>query len=76
MAKFIEINQSCRVSRRVQGEDVYEYVDEPIYINSDLIEEIIPQGEQCIIKMTSGGDTIHASHSALWVIGLINGSAV
>lgn len=74
MAKFIEINQSCRVSRRVQGEDVYEYMDEPIYINSDLIEAIIPQGEQCIIKMTSGGETITANHSALWVIGLINGN--
>lgn len=76
MAKFIEVNQVCRVSRRVQGEDVYEYVDEPIYINSDLIEEIIPQGEKCIIKMASGGDTIQASHSALWVIGLINENAV
>lgn len=73
MAKFIEVNQVCRVSRRVQGEDVYDFVDEPIYINSDLIETIIPQGETCNIKMTSGGETITANHSALWVIGLING---
>lgn len=73
MAKFIEVNQSCRISRRVQGEDVFDYVDNSIYINSDLIEAIIPQGEQCIIKMSSGGDTIYANHSALWVIGLING---
>lgn len=73
MAKFIEVKQSCRISRRVQGEDVYVYVDESIYINSDLIETIIPQGEQCIIRMTSGGATITANHSALWVIGLING---
>ena len=73
MAKFIEINRVCRISRRVQGEDVYDYVDEPIYINTDLIETIIPQGETCIIRMTFGGDTITANHSALWVIGLING---
>lgn len=74
MAKFIEINQVCRVSRRVQGEDVYEYVNEPLYINADLIETIIPQGETCIIRMTSGGATLTANHSALWVIGLINGT--
>ncbi len=75
MAKFIEINQVCRISRRVQGEDVYKYVDQPIYINTDLIEAIIPQGEtSCIIRMTSGGDTIYASHSASWVTGLINGT--
>ena len=73
MAKFIEINQVCRISRRIHGEDGYDYVDQPIYINTDLIETIIPQGETCIIRMTSGGDTITANHSALWVIGLING---
>ena len=74
MAKFIEVNQSCLISRRVQGEDIFDSVSEPVYINSDLIEAIIPQGEQCIIRMTSGGDTITADHSALWVIGLINGN--
>ena len=75
MAKFIEVNRSCRVSRRVQGEDVFEYVEEPIYINEDYIETIIPQGDSCII--TLHGDETHsitAHHSALWVIGLINGN--
>lgn len=73
MAKFIEVNQIGRISRRVMGEEVFENVYEPIYINSDLIETIIPQGETCIIRMTSGGDIITANHSALLVIGLING---
>ena len=73
MAKFIEINQVCRISRRVQGEDVYDNVVEPIYVNTDLIEAIIPQGETCKICMKSREATITANHSALWVIGLING---
>ena len=73
MAKFIEVNQVGHISRRVMGEEVFENVYELVYINVDLIETIIPQGETCIIRMTSGGDTITANHSALWVIGLING---
>lgn len=72
MAKFIEVNQVVHISRCFMGEEVIKKVYEPIYINTDLIETIIPQGETCIIRMTSGGDTITANHSALWVIGLIN----
>lgn len=73
MPKFIEVNQVCRVSRRVQGEDVYEYVNDPIIINSDKILTIIPQGENCIITFPGDTDNIYVAHSALWVMGLING---
>lgn len=74
MAKFIEIKQSCRVSRRVQGEDVYDCTEEPILVNADRIEVIIPQGDSCIIKMSGEGSTIRVCQSALWVVGLINGN--
>ena len=60
MAKFIEVNI---------GSD-----NSPIYINADLIETIIPYGEQCIIRLASERDAITANHSALWVISLINGT--
>lgn len=73
MAKFIEINQSCRISRRVQGEDVYEYTEDPILVNADRIEVIIPQGDNCILQMSGMGHSIHVCHSAIWVVGLING---
>ncbi len=73
MAKFIELKQRCRVSRRVQGEDVYDSTEEPIFVNADRIEVIIPQGDSCIIRMVGdGNNTIHVCHSALWVVGLIN----
>ncbi len=75
MAKFIEVKQSCKVLRRVQGEDVYEYVEEPIFINKDYIETIIPQGDSCIITLHGNEPhSITVHHSALWVIGLINGN--
>ena len=73
MAKFIEVNQVCRVSRRVQGEDVYDYVNDPVIINSDKILTIIPQGEHCIITFPGDTDNIYAAHSASYVMGLING---
>ena len=72
MSKFIEINQHCRISRRVQGEDVYEYINEPIIINADKILTIIPQGETCIITFPGDIETIQAAHSASWVMNLIN----
>lgn len=74
MAKFIEVKQRCTVSRREQGEDVFEYVDEPIFINEDYIETIIPQGDCCLIKLHGNeSQNIIVHHLAIWVIGLING---
>ena len=73
MAKFIEINQVSRVTRRVQGEDEHEYVHEPILVNADKILTIIPQGEECIITFPGETENIYAAHSAMWVMGLING---
>lgn len=75
MAKFIEVKQRCQISRRVQGEDVYEYTEEPIIVNADRIQVIIPQGDTCILQMSGeGNNTIRVCHSALWVVGLINGN--
>ena len=73
MAKFIEINQASRIMRRVQGEEVHEYVHEPILVNVDQILTIIPQGETCIITFPGDTENIYADHSATWVMGLING---
>lgn len=37
------------MSRRVQGENVFEYINEPIIINADKILTIIPQGESVLL---------------------------
>lgn len=76
MANFIEVNRYSHVYRRVQGEDVVDSVVEPIIVNTDQILMIVPQGENCI--MTFAGDienknNICVAHSAMWVMGLING---
>lgn len=73
MAKFIEVNRHSHVYRRVQGEDVREGVIEPVIINTDHILAIIPQGETCIIAFAGDAENICVAHSAMWVMGLING---
>lgn len=76
MAKFIEVNKYTHTYRRACGEYVVEDVVEPTIINTDQILMIVPQGGNCII--TFAGDienknNICVAHSAMWVMGLING---
>lgn len=70
MPKFIEV-------KIYNDPDVFRFEcdkeDEYILINVDHIDTIIPKGETCLINLSGLNNSIHARHSATWVMGLING---
>ena len=71
MAKFIEVKCS-------ENPEVFQFEcdreDEYILINVDHIVTITPNGNKCLIKISGANPDILVNHSALWVMGLINGS--
>lgn len=74
MPKFIEINQAHTVWRHEDGEQSTKTVYDPILVNADKIVTITPHGEEsCLITLSGGEEPILAAHSAVWVMGLING---
>lgn len=69
MPKFIEVKID-------NNPDVFPFEcdkeDEYVLINVDHIDTIIPKGETCLINLSGLNNSIHARHSAIWVMGLIN----
>lgn len=76
MAKFIEVKRTP-VDRTFMFEcdrKVGASASDTVLINVDHIVSIDPMGETCIIKLAGQRYDFHADHSALWVMGLINGN--
>lgn len=75
MAKFIEVKLVAD-SRMLMFQTDYKtriYASETALINVDHIVAIVPHDKTCVIK-SNGMQDIHADHSAIWVMGLINGN--
>lgn len=72
MAKFIEIQPPATFCNIDRGHK--EVTNVPIYVNIDRIEMVNPYGVGCVIRLIGNSNSIITDHSAVYVMGLINGA--